>query len=270
MADQSDVETVLVTLASAALYPNGTGSSSVPGPLCRVYRGWPKAAGLNVDLAAGRINVTVFPAGDGVRNTTRYPSEWITNPITPTLSVEVVGTTATFDGLGSIWQLAGILVDGQSYVYRTTATDTPASVAANLAAAARANGITVTLAQASLTFPAAGDVSARVVADATGLMEVRRQVQTFRIICWCPTPLLRDATAGTIDPVFASLRFIEIPDGTDARLIFTGTTVFDQSQDAILYRCDLLYAVEYATTTAAQQPTMLFGSLGLNAATFTV
>jgi len=31
MADQSDVETALVTLASAALYPNGTNASSVPG-----------------------------------------------------------------------------------------------------------------------------------------------------------------------------------------------------------------------------------------------
>jgi hypothetical protein len=34
MADQSDVETALVALVSAALYPNGTSADSVPGPVC--------------------------------------------------------------------------------------------------------------------------------------------------------------------------------------------------------------------------------------------
>jgi hypothetical protein len=53
-------------------------------------------------------------------------------------------------------------------------------------------------------------------------------------------------------------------DNSSARLIFAGTTVFDQSQNAILYRRDLIYSVEYATTTADQQPSMLFGSLDLN------
>ncbi len=43
MADQSDVETALVALASAALYPNGTEAASVPGVNCRIYRGWPRA-----------------------------------------------------------------------------------------------------------------------------------------------------------------------------------------------------------------------------------
>ena len=32
MADQADVETALVGLADTALYPNGPGTTSVPGP----------------------------------------------------------------------------------------------------------------------------------------------------------------------------------------------------------------------------------------------
>jgi len=267
MADQSDVETELVTLVSAALYQNGTASTSVPGPVCRIYRGWPKATALNADLAAGRINVTVFPASPAMRNTTRYPDQWTITAATPTLTAITSGVTVTFGGTASIGQIAGVRVDGNGYAYRTTASDTPASVAANIAALARVNGI-VTLIQSALTFQGAGEVLARVVADASGVMEVRRQVQSFRIICWCPTPLLRDATASAIDTSLAVMRFITLPDGTAARLIFVGTTTFDQSQDAILYRRDLIYSVEYATTVTDQQPSMLFGSLGLNDANF--
>jgi hypothetical protein len=265
MADQSDVETELVALVSSALYPSGTGAGSVPGPVCRIYRGWPKAAALNADLAAGRINVTVFPSGLAMRNTTRYPSEWITAELTPTLTVAVAGPVVTFGGSASSGQLAGVRVDGRSYVYRTTAADTPTSVAANIAILARADGF-VLQSYATLTFENSSDVLARVVADASGLMEVRRQTQGFRVICWCPSPLLRDAVAVAIDTVLAMTHFMTMPDGTAARLIFSGSTVLDQSQDAILYRRDLAYTVEYATTITAEQPSMLFGSLGLNAA----
>jgi hypothetical protein len=264
MADQSDVETALVWLASAALYPNGAAAGSIPGPVCRIYRGWPKAAALNADLAAGCLNVTVAPASSAVRNTTRYPDDWATTAIEPALTVTVDGISVTFGGMASIGQLAGVLVDGRSYVYRTTATDTPASVAANIAALARADGI-VNLALTTLTFQGAGDVLSRVATDATGLMEARRQLQAFRIICWCPTPLLRDAAAAAIDTSLATTRFITLLDNTSARLIFSGTTVFDQSQNAMLYRRDLVYSVEYATTVTVLQPSMLFGSLGLNA-----
>jgi hypothetical protein len=97
-------------------------------------------------------------------------------------------------------------------------------------------------------------------------MEVRRQTQGFRVICWCPSPSLRDTAAVAIDTMLATVRFITMPDGTAARLTFSGSTVLDQSQDAILYRRDLVYTVEYATTITAVQPSMLFGSLDLNAA----
>jgi len=185
----------------------------------------------------------------------------------PALTAAVAGVTVTFGGAASIGQLAGVRVDGHGYAYRTIATDTPASVAANIATLARAGGI-VTLAQTTLTFHGAGDVLARVVADAPAVMELRRQVQGFRIICWCPTPLLRDAVAAAIDTSLAAMRFIALPDGSAARLIFSGNAVLDQSQDAILYRRDLIYTVEYATTVTALQPSMLFGSLDLNAANF--
>lgn len=268
MADQSDVENALVTLVSAALYPNGTDAASIPGPDCRIYRGWPTSAALDADLSAGKINVTVFPgAGPGMA-TTRYGQAWVAVPVVPSLTATVVGVTITFAGSANAGQLAGVLINGTSYVYRTQKGDTPALVAAALAAQIMPRMI-VRVSGASITLPGAGDLLVRIVADAIGEQELRRQKQHFRVTSWCPSPTLRDATAVAIDQALAAVRFITLTDGSNGRMTYFGTTVFDQSEDALLYRRDLLYSVEYATLINASQPSMLFGTLDLNAISLT-
>jgi len=267
MADQSDVENALVALAANALYPNGTSAPSVPGPDCLIYPGWPTSTALDSDLAAGRINVTVFPMPEPGRNTTRYRQRWLGTAVQAALTASVAGLTVTIGGTANAGQLVGILIEGISYVYRTQTGDTPETIAAQLATSARANQI-VNLMGSVLTFPGAGQITARVVADVTVIQEIRRQEQGFRVTCWCPTPATRDASASAIDLYLAGFQFIRLVDGTEGRLHYRGTLVFDQSQDALLYRRDLIYDVEYAMTLTALQPAMLFGDLILNAATF--
>ncbi len=58
--------------------------------------------------------------------------------------------------------------------------------------------------------------------------------------------------------------FLLLPDATQARIIYHNTAGYDQSQNALLYRRDLIYTVEYPTVTTAQQPSMLFGASDLN------
>jgi hypothetical protein len=267
MADQSDVENALVVLAANAIYPNGPGLPSIPEHDCRIYRGWPNSAALNADLAAGRINVTVFPRGESGHNTTRYSRQWLGSPVQPTLAASASGVSVTFGGSGGPGQLAGILINNVGYVYATHAGDTPEIVAANLATVARTDQVVI-LSGSTLTVPGAGSVLARVVTEAAVMQEVRRQEQGFRITCWCPTPASRDASTSAIDLLLAGQQFIDLADGTQGRLQYRGTLVFDQSQDALLYRRDLLYDVEYPTIVVALQPAMLFGDLVLNAGTF--
>lgn len=174
MADQSDVENALVSLVSRALYPNGTGATSVAGVDCRIYRGWPNPAALDGDLAAGKINITVFPGSGAGRTTTRYAERWVGPTAVPSLTVVVAGTSATFGGSAESGQIAGILVDGKSYAYRTRTGDTPGLVAANLAAMVRDNSV-VQLSQNTLSIAGAGSLLGRVVADAPAQQEVRRQ-----------------------------------------------------------------------------------------------
>lgn len=263
MADQSDVEAALVALASAALYPRGIGAASVAAVPCRVYRGWPNSAALDADLAAGIVNVSVFPVDGATRNTTRYPDAWLSDPPPPTLTVSVAADAATFGGTATAGQLAGIAADGRSYVYRTQDGDTPALVAANLATLAGADYFT-TLTDATVRLPGARYLIARVVADSPALMDVRRQSQRFRIACWCSAPTIRDTVAGAIDGALAPVRFLDLADGTKGRLIYAGGATLDESQNATLYRRDLLYDVEFATTVLAVQPTMLFGTGHVN------
>jgi hypothetical protein len=185
--------------------------------------------------------------------------------VQPTLSVQVDGTSVIFGGTADVGQVAGNLIDGAGYAYRTQAGDTPTLVAANLASMARGTTI-VHLLQSILTVAGAGDLVARVVSDAPVQDEIRRQEQHFRVTCWCPTPATRDAAAAAVDQALSGQHFIGLPDGTNGRLCYAGTTVFDQSQNARLYRRDLNYSVEYATILARTLPSMLFGNLVLNTA----
>jgi hypothetical protein len=260
MADQSDVEAALVAVVTAALYPGGTAAPSAVGATCRIFRGWPNAAALDADLAAGRVNLTVFPVEGAVRNTTRYANEWQAVAPAPTLTVSISGSSATFAGRAYPGQLAGVLADGKAYVHRTQAGDTPELVAATLADTVRTDRIAL-LSGATLTVPGAVLV-ARTGADASAVLEVRRQEQSFRLTAWCPSPALRDAACGRIDAVLSAARFLSLADGTTGRHRFAGAATFDQSQDASLYRRDLIYAVDYPTTITATQPVMLFGDLG--------
>ena len=268
MADQSDVETALATLAALALYPTGVTNASATGATTRIYRGWPNAAALDADLAAGRVNVTIFPVPGATRNTTRYPPDWQADAATPTLTVTATAVAATFVGEAAAGQLAGLLIDGHAYVHRTAANETPALVAATLAAAI-ASDRPVIATGATVTIPGAGHLIARTAADATAIGELRRQQQTFRITAWCPTPALRDATCASLDNAYAATPFLSFPDGSTGRLRFTTTTTFDQSQDAALYRRDLVYTVEFPTLQTASQPSMLFGVVGLGAVLIT-
>ncbi len=199
MADQSDVENALVSLVSSGLYPNGTDAASVPGPDCRIYRGWPNSAALDRIWQPARSTSRCFPA---VAQAARRRAT-LSNGSGPGRAVADRRGRRHF---GDIWrqrrigQIAGILVDGRSYAYRTQTGDTPELVAANLAAMARDNSI-VRLSRGTLTIAGAGTLLARVVADAPVQQEVRRQEQDFRVTCWCPTPASRDSAAAAIDQV---------------------------------------------------------------------
>lgn len=260
MADQSDVEAALSGIVAAALYPAGLAAPSILRRLVRVYRGWPVAAALDRDLAAGFLNISVFPEAQRQANTTRWIDDTIaTTTARTTMTIDVAGDTASIGGIVGAGQIAGLLADNSAAVHRVEAGDTLAAVAAVLGSYLRTQR-PVVVAGTSVQVPGVGRLIGRVVADQLALRETRRQRQQFRVSCWCPDPETRDAAGAAVDAALSARTFIDLPDGTQGQLRFVSSVLLDASQNAGLYRRDLLYSVEYATTVAELRPSMIFGN----------
>ena len=269
MADQTDVETELVNRIAATLYPSGALAPSTLGGVVRIYRGWPLPGALDADLQAGTVNITVHSDGSRQRDTTRFfPAPFVTAPVTPGLAIDVTDNRATVSGHAGLGQVIGLRVDGQVVVHRTQEGDSPALVAAILCAYLSRSRIAL-VSDTTITVPGAYLIQGHVAADQVQTTELRRQRQGFRISLWCPDPVLRDSAGAQVDAALAAITFLTLSDGSSARLRWRGSLLFDHNQNARLYRRDLLYDADFATTTTSSLPAMVFGVTGLSTAATT-
>jgi len=257
MPDQADVEEALAAAVAGALYPAGAAGASAVGNTCRVYRGWPTAAALQADLAAGVVHVAVHPVAGSLRDTTRYPAEWQGTVAAPTLRAAVAGETVAFTGAAAAGQVAGVLVDGTAHAYRVRAGDTPGVVAAVLAQLVRSARPAVLLGD-GFTLPGGVGIAARVMADGIGGMELRRQRAGFRVVAWCPAPGVRDEVAACVDLALAAAGFLDVG-GWGCWVRALGGSVVDAGSVAGVWRRDLLYGIEYPTVAGSALPAMLSG-----------
>ncbi len=263
MADISDVEQAIADFVTSILYPSGSSRSSITGTLCRIYRGWPNSATLNADLSAQTVNVTIGSDNTPGKTTTRYLPRWQTTLTQPGATVAINGQAIAISGSPSPGDVVGVIVDGRPYSYRVQSGDTPGLVASSLGVMIQADRI-ASVAGAQITLPGARALIARVVCDSAASFESRRQEKEVRIICWCPTPSVRDVTAAAVDAGFAQIEFLPLRDNALARVLYHNTASYDQAQNALLYRRDLIYSVEYPTITTVRLPSMIFGSSDLN------
>lgn len=255
MADSSDVGNKLVSIIAGIVYPNGTSSPSIVTAAVKVFRGWPVAANLDADMLAGKINISVFAPPNMERNTTRYLlEEQIPAPPVHTLTALAAGNQITIGGTISTPQNAlALLASKYVYAYPLQPNDTLATAATGLAAliavdfpGTDASGPVITIAGEP------GVVRAGVSGKATVSIEQGRQEKTFRITCWCPTPALRDLLAPIVDLALRQLPFITLADQTAARLRYESGFDNDEGEKVQIYRRDLNYCVEYATTSTSQ------------------
>lgn len=274
---------------------DGSGPSIVNSGV-RIYPGWPSESNLDDDLANNISHVTVFTQATE-RNTTRYQErEHVTvEPAAPTLSLSVSGVPSSsllFDEPGVVWdgsnesydvvpgysnfviRVGGIVtvpqnialrINGKFYVYGVQAADTFASIASALAAL-----VMVDIAGTSANGPvlALGSTArlqaARLGTTGTVSKEVRRQERVVQISVWSNAPDVRDTIAAAIDVVLAERRFVTMPDGFGARIIYKNSMVIDSLQKATLYRRDLNYTVEYPTTVSKSRAQVIAPSINFN------
>lgn len=248
MASLTDVMKQVASQVAAIMYPNGTGQPSAAGIPVRIYPGWPVPNELEEDLAAGKAHISVYPAGKD-RKTTRYlGGSWapLTTPV-HTVVMTVAGAVVTLSGTVSQQNLL-INRNGVHYVYAMQLTDTLTTAAAGLASlipGASSAGPVITL-------TGAFEVFARVGGFGTAIKETKRQEQPVQITVWANTPEARDAVASPIDSVLSDSNNISFTDGSFGIISSSGSLMTDQLQKSDLYRMDLFYVIDYATTQTQQ------------------
>lgn len=252
MADLTDVGSALVALVAKTLYPNGTGQPSVAGFGIRAYQGWPNPQQLDDDLKVGIAHVSIYPRPEE-RNTTRYSKDWKQLAVNaPTLTLTIAGQQITVGGTvpaANNPQNVAVVANGQSFVYAATSADTLTSIATALSALIAAGIAGTSNAGAVITLPNTARIAAaRVGTNGTMIRELRRQERLFQISIWSETPDNRDAVIRPVDEALAATSFLTLTDRTAARLIYKSSPVNDGYQKDKLYRRDLFYTVEYATT----------------------
>lgn len=256
MADLSDVVNTLASLSDAAIYPNGDTSPSVSGAAVTIAPGWPVPKQLDAIMAAGGAMFTIYPMPGMDANTTRFLGEDpVQTAISAGLQLTVSSNTVTVSGSIVAGEAAFVGVNRLPYSYVVLSTDTLNSIAAALAAAipnATASGAVVTIGGT------VWDVQARVSRIVGAQTEIARQKRVFMLTVWSPTITARDAIAQAVDVAFKAIpgRRILLPDGSYGVLIYRGTLETDDLATRKVYRRDLRYEVEYATTQSANYNTI--------------
>ena len=156
-------------------------------------------------------------------------------------------------------------INAKFYVCPVQSTDTSATIAAALAALVVVD-IVGTRASGSLLIigPTGRLQAARVGGFGTTAREIKRQERVVQVIVWANSPDVRDALAAALDVAISERQFMEMPDTFGARVIYKNTMLIDGLQKDALYRRDLNYTVEYATTVSKQRAQVIAPSATVN------
>lgn len=293
MADLSDVVQALVTQVAIGLYPNGTGAPSTLNKPVKVFGGWPGQAALESDLKVGSVQVSVYPRPEE-RNTSTMQRGYTPLPrAEPGVVAAVSDNVVTFSGfpipgdmvgltlrglplvatLNSTWVLDVVQTYGDtpttplspSYAYVVQAGDTPTSIATAFA---------VLIAGSIQTGPSLRvpnhQVDVNVAQSGSALVELKRQEKLFQVTVWANCYSSRDVAAAAVDVILADVYRLALPDGTEARTRYSHSVNDDGFQKSGVYRRDLFYFAEWATTKTKAFPATVAPALTLAAQPLTL
>ena len=248
----------------AAPWTGAPGAQALTIPT-RLYRGAPGIYDLDQDISAGVAQVCVTSVPGMSRNTSRFQPYYTTvSANVPTLAVAWNSESATFGGTCAAKQAVGLTVNRVCYAYRTTANDTPATVAAAFAKqipGAQAAGAVLSIFEIT---------AAAVVCDQQGLLHTGTQQQMVQIAVLTPyadgesAALVRAAVSSKVDGLKTMLRpdgtvtrFIGLPDGSSAHVRFHHSLDDDTPRNDDIWRRWLYFLCEFDETVPVLQPTAI-------------
>ncbi len=274
---------VLSTLEAAVIAATAGLTSSAPDSLGKPITvltgiGWPSQRTLQNNVRKGpqpQVLVTIYDRGLA-RDTTRWKVIELARTVTTATMTAAVSNSGTLPGLGTATiQIGGPITpnDAVAVVFSQVkgtsnavvqiagATDTPNTVAANLAAALNSNANASPLMRAAatnnvvtLTSLIATPITftANVGNGASRVREIGRRERHLQVVLWTRTEDDRNTIGAAIETEIATLEAdfgLTFPDGTLGRLLYAGDQQFDDATLADTYRRDFMVSVEYPITT---------------------
>lgn len=102
--------------------------------------------------------------------------------------------------------------------------------------------------------------------DKTGLAvrELRRQIKDFQITVWAPTPSIRNTVGTAIDVALTECSHIDLGDGVPAQMFYARQFDSDSAENWHVYRRDLVFSVNFATTQNISAPEVRNIAVNLN------
>lgn len=251
MADSSDVSNTIAGMIASTVYPNGTSEPSISGSTIKVYPGWPVPNVLQEDINASGAHISIWalPSERKIGSELGRPYR-VVEKGEPPLIATVDGLNVRLSGSVSVPTNVYFLIDGVGYHYPVQSGDTLTIVAtamANQIPGATSSGAVITLAGAS-------SVVARTGGMGSAMRELRRQAKDFQITIWAPTPGMRVLIASAVDAMLSENSNISLGDGAPSLLFYTRQFDSDASENYLIYRRDLIYTVNYATTQTIAAP----------------
>lgn len=94
--------------------------------------------------------------------------------------------------------------------------------------------------------------------------ELRRQIKDFQITVWAPTPQLREKVGAAIDAALSEECHIDLGDFAPAQMFYVRHFDSDNAENWHVYRRDLFYSVNFATTQIITAPEVIQTFITLN------
>src|SRR6185437_2745382 len=192
MADISDVMTKMAQIVDAAIYPNGDGQpSALPGSaVCKIGLGWPLPASLDASMAAGAMQITLYPLSGSAMNTYQILDQTyvISEPVIAT-AVSLSGDVLSVTGTLAAGEFLTLVIDGDVICSQGGAT--VAAMLAAIAAQAVAAGYAASSTATTLTIPFGHSLVVRQGGQAVLGKVIHRQRSSIMVCIWAPSDGLR-------------------------------------------------------------------------------
>jgi len=261
MASTDDVARYLARRVAGVVYPGGGRLPGIVNPSVKIYPGWPVPGILQQDIDNGGIHVSVWPLP-----TERKISTALGRPFRvmakgkPTLQFTVNGSVIGISGVADAPVNVHVSLNGKAFTFHFRAGTTDQQ-AINVLTAALPKSFTVL---SSVCILMADHLSVSVTTAGTAVKELHRQIKDFQITVWAPTPGLRDRIGSAIDTALSEHCHIDLNDGVPAQLLYARQFDLDRSENWHVYRRDLIFSVNYATTQTISAPEVTRFQVTLN------